>query len=386
MKNAADPFGVSQISSKRIIALDGLRGIAVIMVLIWHLLGSTLGGRSEFGDYVYSFTIFGRTGVDLFFVLSGFLIIGILLDKRDSENLFRVFYLRRVLRIFPPYLILILVYWSCYLLLGETDAFNTRYGFWTQLGSQLSFTWNLLMARFDEGIARGFSVTWSVAIEEHFYLVFPFLLFLTPRRHIWKLLLSIAIFSATLRGAFFLWKPEYSLFPYIVTPLRLDGLCYGGLVAVACRRPGTREWLAEHRNAIMLMSLALAVPIPFVISAIQSNLLENMYLWGHTYLGLTYAIMVAAIILNNDRFRILESPALTFFGKISYSLYLFHPLFLSLFFVLTGRQEAIYTWIDAAIVLSSFVATLGFCMVLYRFVETPARSYGHNQGYRLGVR
>src|SRR5215831_9167674 len=105
--------GMMIVSERRISELDGLRGVAVAMVLLWHFVGTTispdLGALSRIVSNVF---LFGRTGVDLFFVLSGFLIIGILADRRESDAFFAPFYLRRAARILPPYFLLLAVFWS----------------------------------------------------------------------------------------------------------------------------------------------------------------------------------------------------------------------------------------------------------------------------------
>jgi peptidoglycan/LPS O-acetylase OafA/YrhL len=100
------------ISDRRLAELDGLRGIAIMLVLVWHFTGMLVDpGQGDIQYLTWRFLIFGRSGVDLFFVLSGFLIIGILVDNRDSSDYFKTFYLRRALRILPPYLILVTGFW-----------------------------------------------------------------------------------------------------------------------------------------------------------------------------------------------------------------------------------------------------------------------------------
>ena len=164
-------------SEVRILELDGLRGIAVSMVLLWHFLGAILApDLGQWAQAIRQVLIFGRTGVDLFFVLSGFLIIGILVDRKRSISRFSTFYMRRLLRIVPPYLALLLVFW----IPVAAGVRNTVFGDEIPLWSHLSFTQNWLMAQQNSYGPGGFSVTWSVAIEEQFYLIFPLVVAFVP--------------------------------------------------------------------------------------------------------------------------------------------------------------------------------------------------------------
>lgn len=366
-------------SETRIDALDGLRGIAAIMVIAWHLTGSMMS-REGWTEAVYAATIFGRTGVDLFFVLSGFLIIGILVDRRDSPNLFRVFYLRRACRIVPPYATLIVLFWLCYLLLGESAAFNA-YGFPGTLVAQLAFAWNLWMSWLDEPIARGFSITWSVDIEEHFYLVFPLLIWLCPRSRIAWLLSITGLLSWIGRAGFHLGFPDWINPPYMFSPFRLDGLCAGGLLALAYRSEAAMALLRRFRTELYAASILGLATVPFVIASIRNELFFHMYLWGHAYLNVVYVLLLASIIVNSGRMNLLRSSFLRKAGRYSYSLYLFHPLFLSLFFVVAGRREAILAPVDLALTAGSLLVTIVFCVILYERVERRFQARGQSSAY-----
>ncbi|MGD9914399.1 MAG: acyltransferase family protein [Rhizobiaceae bacterium] len=367
---------------QRLLPLDGLRGVAAVMVVVWHLTGSMVDQTEDaVQNAIFAATIFGRTGVDLFFVLSGFLIIGILVDEREARNLFSVFYVRRACRILPPYVTLIVLYWVLFAVLGTSSAFNAFPNWWTNLGAQLSFTYNWLMADYDNAIARGFSITWSVAIEEWFYLVFPALIFVTPRRHLWKLLAGVGVLSAAGRAAVHLLHPDMGLAPYILTPLRLDGLCAGGLVAIAVRDQRISASLERHSQWLRRLALIPVLTVPILIALIRHDLASQMYLWGHLYLSCAFAMLIASIATSPARYPLLTKrlPALS--GRYSYSLYLFHPLFLSLFFVLADRPERIESWGDAALTLGSLAVTIVFCVWLYRMVERRSIDYGHRFQY-----
>jgi peptidoglycan/LPS O-acetylase OafA/YrhL len=168
------------------------------MVLVWHFVGAMIDPQlGSWTKIVYHLTILGRTGVDLFFVLSGFLITGIILDRKKSARPFLVsFYARRLLRIAPSYLLLVLVFWSVVSQGVRNDAFNAD----TPLWHHLTFTQNWWMAAQDKWGPGAISVTWSVAIEEQFYIAFPVLVILTPHKRLPLLLTLIAGFSIASRA------------------------------------------------------------------------------------------------------------------------------------------------------------------------------------------
>lgn len=369
----------------RIEELDGLRGIAVLGVMLWHFTGSlVVASESTINFVLQHATVWGRTGVDLFFVLSGFLIIGILVDRQDSPNVFRVFYLRRIMRIFPPYFTLIAAYWIGYAWFGESPAFNTHTGGWTQFLAQISFTWNWLMALTNGPVARAFSVTWSVAIEEWFYILAPWVIVALPQRHLASFLIAIGTISIVARAGFYLTFPKYGLAPYILPMFRLDGLCAGGLVALGVRSPRVLAFLGDRKAALALLSLLFAVSIPPAIAAIRSNLDFHMYMWGHTYLALAFATIIAwtYIARGGPSAAFLRARILRLFGRYSYTLYLFHPLFISTMFMLAGNEaELIYGYGDVLVALVAFAGSLAFAILFYQMIEARFLRAGRKYDY-----
>lgn len=366
--------------SNRVQEIDGLRGIAVLAVLLWHFAGSMTDATA-----IQLATIWGRTGVDLFFVLSGFLIIGILVDEKQSPNVFVVFYWRRFLRIYPPYFALIAAYWVCFYAVGESPGFNTNTGALTQLLAQGTFTWNWLMAITDSAVARGFSVTWSVAIEEWFYLIAPWLIIWIPKRHIAALLITVGVASALGRAVAHLWfYDRYSLAPYVLTPLRLDGLCAGGLLALAMRSRRCGVILKKHAATPAWSALAFVVTLPIVIASLRWNLDANMNLWGHVYLSIGFSMVLLCVLQNVGQrgTALLRLPLLREAGRYSYTLYLFHPLFISLMFTIAGRtREVVNDWGSLATTIAALILSVAFSVLFYWGVERPALRLGKGTAY-----
>ncbi len=367
--------------NQRIPELDGLRGCAVLMVLVWHFIGQILNfDLGIVAEGAARVLMLGRTGVDLFFVLSGFLITGIILDRtRGISDFLKSFYVRRALRILPPYLLLIAIFWICTWSFGPTRIFNDSTPIWYHL----TFTQNYWMVIHEIWGPDGVSITWSVAIEEQFYLCYPLLALLIPRKWLAFALVAVAVSSAVFRYFYWVYEDGNSWAGYVFTLCRLDGLAIGGLVACAWRDPVVMEWLKARKsrlvNAVCIASLG------FVMLAIclSRNVDWHMYVWGHAFLSLFYGLLLTSILTCDLKKlkALLRSAFLRYFGRISYSIYLFHPLILSLMFLAFGRYHKLSGWPDAGICLLAFVSTLIVAQILYRLLEAPCIDRGRRFAY-----
>lgn len=222
-------------SQKRIPELDGIRGLAILLVVTYHYIAVPISASATGGFLLMRQTLSnGWSGVDLFFVLSGFLICGILIDHRSAENYFKVFYVRRVSRIFPLYYFFLALFLLLQRLSPSLGIFSQ--GLFSNalpLVPYLVYLQNFAMA------ARGtfgnefLAVTWSLAIEEHFYLLLPAIV----RRSLpQRLPLIIGFFIAlTLILRYMLGGEKF--YGFVATPWRLDALFLGALLAVLFRSP-----------------------------------------------------------------------------------------------------------------------------------------------------
>jgi peptidoglycan/LPS O-acetylase OafA/YrhL len=167
----------------RIPGLDGVRGFAIILVLLWHYVAMPLTHQPGGGlNFVRQILGVCWSGVDLFFVLSGFLLGGILIENRNSPNYFRTFYLRRASRIFPLYYAWLFAVVCAGYFLGSGKLFPVFAGFGS-FWPFFTYTQNItqvLVPNTEGGAVLG--VTWSLAVEEQFYLILPFIIyFVTPK-------------------------------------------------------------------------------------------------------------------------------------------------------------------------------------------------------------
>lgn len=364
----------------RIAELDGFRGIAVGMVLIWHFLGAIIDPQlGSWTKIIYHLSILGRTGVDLFFVLSGFLITGIILDRQKPSGPFLLsFYTRRLLRIAPSYLLLVLIFWSIVNWGVNNEAFNAE----TPLWHHLTFTQNWWMAAKERWGPGAISVTWSVAIEEQFYVVFPLLVLLTPHKRLPLVLALVACMSIAFRAfAYFHLGSTYTM--YVHTISRLDGLAAGALVAWLWRHPKFEPWIRNNAAKKRQWLQILYWGIPLLIVALATNLAWNMAAWGHTYLTLLYAALLVHILSEVDTRKLawLRHSLLVRLGAISYSVYLFHPLILASVFLAFKRPERISNLPDLALASLALALTLAWCSLSLRFLERPLTQAGRKLTY-----
>jgi peptidoglycan/LPS O-acetylase OafA/YrhL len=309
-------------------ALDGLRGVAILLVILFH---HTLMEQPTALDRAYfSIARLGWTGVDLFFVLSGFLITGILYDAKGGRRYYRNFYARRTLRIFPLY------YAFLFFIL------NVAPWLWpdTEMGrvvrrareehGQLWYWIYVSNVHFvqEQGFPQpNLAVTWSLAIEEQFYLVWPVVVAsLTRRRLMWICAALVGVALAARSGLVVSGADPTAA--YLLTFCRMDALAAGAFVALALRDPHDARRLREWAPAVALASTAVFLVGWYAEGPFEDGTWEKpgMQTAGYTLLALAFGALVALLALDAAPgcSRVLNTPVLRAFGKYSYALYLFH--------------------------------------------------------------
>jgi len=319
----AKPFFVSGYIPQ----FDGLRGVAILLVLIGH--SGYLEALPHAGMLEYT-----RFGVDLFFVLSGFLITGILLDSKGSAHYFRNFYARRVLRIWPLYYaVLFLAFVVAPLFKPAMRA--TAGSVWPAFVFYLQ---NIALVR-RSAYPFGLGATWSLAVEEQFYLTWPLLVFLLRKRTLAIVSVSLVFTSLCLRLIAFSHNAP-SGFVHQFTPARLDAISLGTLAALWLRTPNCT--LARWR-AWAYRFLGVGV-VGVVVGRVLMH--RNSSVAGYTFLAITFAGLLGTALVSDARSswigRALSAGWLRYTGKISYGIYLLHyPIFIlwSHFLVSQGFRQ-----------------------------------------------
>jgi len=366
--------------TKHIPALDGIRGIAILLVLMVHFIPPVAMQWRVAEWFMKVFATGGWVGVDLFFVLSGFLITGILLRTKDRPRYFVNFYMRRTLRIFPLYFLALLIVFGALPHFIDTPRFATlqehQYFHWLYLTNV-----GLLAAgkeAMDSDVAT-LAVYWSLAVEEHFYLVWPTVIYFCRTRTV-KIVCAAVIASAFLiRSGGVLALGSTSMFAY-QTPARMDGLAVGALVAT----------LLYERGTIGLRQLLRPIAIIAAIAGtvLLAHFLYMKGLWASHWfmrtfglsmlLGIFAAVLIASVSVPNGALsRVLSSSTLRFFGKYSYGMYVIHALLIPALLTLLPREQWMGFFGDQVMIgsLSLVAAKIAICTVLavvsFHFYEMP---------------
>lgn len=318
--------------SRYVPELDGVRGIAILAVLFFHfgnLYTPTHLTRPD--RLLISILHFGWIGVDLFFVLSGFLITGILLDAKGTRNYFKSFYARRILRIFPLYYAVLL--FVLMLLPSLTAAIHHPEMSDLMTRHQQLWYW-LHLSNWTTGFdPKAFLITnfWTLSVEEQFYLVWPTIIFLCPTRFLAALCLSLVASALVLRNLpYFLHiQALYNNFMYRLTPFRLDSLALGALLAVLVRREDWPRIANRIQSALWLVGLFLLL-IVLISGRSVFPLGVPMVRLGYTAIGLlSTALVLHAFWLRGSGMasaKLFRSKLLTRFGTYSYGIYVFHGI------------------------------------------------------------
>jgi peptidoglycan/LPS O-acetylase OafA/YrhL len=328
-------------------ALDGVRGLAILAVLLFHFL-APVNPQGPIDNAITWLFSYGALGVDLFFVLSGFLITGILYDSRTDPAYFRNFYMRRVLRIFPLYYgVLAVVFFvipAIPALHGSEIARLRDHQAWAWL-----YGVNIYLAAHGGWGLSYLEHFWSLAVEEQFYLVWPLVVWLLAARPRLFLAFSLAVAVASFCGRIVASLVGVSLIATtVLTPFQLDALALGGFIAVYLRQPAgeaavARLILPMTAGGICLLILQFAV--------------RHFSEYGNAVLSLrsgAFHLLLAALLLKalaapaaSLWSRFFRSNPMTILGKYSYGLYVYHHFF-SHYFHKHGTEFALASMIGSS--------------------------------------
>jgi peptidoglycan/LPS O-acetylase OafA/YrhL len=304
-------------------ALDGLRGLAILMVLFVHFIGDE-APRSWIERAMVKLANYGVWGVDLFFVLSGFLITGILYDAKTSPHYFRDFYARRTLRIFPLYFGILLVLFGVLPIVlspypsGLAETARHQGWLWT-------YACNIYLARVGSWALPYASHFWSLAVEEHFYLIWPVVVLVCERATLLRICALVAASALALRCVLsYAGASDVAL--VVLTPCRLDALCAGAFLALAVRERGMKHVARVARKS--LGGLAGLVLAASAWHAATNGLLHELVLPVRGSLVALFFGALLVVSLDASRTspmgRFFQSGAMRCLGKYSYGLYVYH--------------------------------------------------------------
>ena len=339
-------------------ALDGLRGIAILFVLIAHF---RLASNASLTDHIYNVTAAaGYSGVDLFFVLSGFLITGILLDAktRGRHTYFRNFYARRALRILPLYYgfiaFLILVWPRIHAITPPLVLLqHNQWWYWLHATNFLWATSGAAALPYNTGHF------WSLAVEEQFYLVWPVVVLLCSERQLLRVCIGCVVGALLLRiGMVIGGVSDFWIYALPVT--RMDTLACGAALAVVARSP---EGVARYRGLAGPVALGAAVAWGALYGlAEQWPAIDPLFRTvGYSAAAAMYGgALVLAVTAPAG--AVVASPFLRFFGKYSYGMYVLHEPLLAV----------IRPWLTRATRVPTLFGTLLPAQAVYFVLATAA--------------
>jgi len=377
MHSKSSSLTTPKLIASRIPELDGLRGIAILLVISFHYINNQLANStSRIGRILYKTTSFGWTGVDLFFVLSGFLIGTILIRNRNSPHYFSTFYIRRIVRIIPNYYLLIGIF---LLLLGIPYFSRSEFlnkGNIIPWWSYLAMVHNIFMGRLDNLGSAAVNVTWSIGIEEQFYLIFPLIVCFAPPKWIPYILALAILLASVIRGFYADWIPRY-----VFLPCRMDSIAFGALAAYFNEKFSLKAVIKKYARWFFLVQLLNAGVILYL-----SLRYRDLGINRHFFLAVFFSgCLVAALVYSHSFFgSLLRNKLLTWIGTISYSLYLFHYLILALLQYAILHYEGgvqLSNSRDLSVTILAMGLSLLFAWVIYRWLETPFVKFGKRFKY-----
>lgn len=362
-------------SSAYLPALDGVRAIAILMVIVFHVVivchtANELPGMTRAQNVFVSVAGLGWMGVDLFFVLSGFLITGILLDVPNPTNALRNFYARRVLRIVPLYVVFLLFTMFAATALGLSSVEETAKLRHTQLW-YWTYSMNILVARGNWGATTlPVSHLWSLAVEEQFYLLWPVAALLLSPLAVRRTALG-CIIGAELCRLIFILGGAGGQVNYVLLPSRMDSLAAGAFLACAFRDPALWSRVLRARQGLTFVALLMMLATVLFHDTLDSQSSTAQLVLYPAVVAL--ATVVVSTGANGARW--LSGRTLGFIGKISYGMYVWHILALRL--VLTRMKipgvatgESWWTFYTVTMIGTIFCATL-IAAVSWHIIEMP---------------
>jgi peptidoglycan/LPS O-acetylase OafA/YrhL len=355
----------------RILALDGMRGLMTLFVLFSHYFGELENGIPAF--------CVGWIAVQMFYVLSGFLIGRLILEKKHHGNFFFVFYMRRACRTLPVYLFCIVFVFAMISIVGTQPYMyipHSEADF--PLWSYLTFTQNIFMAYTNAFGHHWLAPSWTLSVEEQFYLIAPALFVLVPARALFPVLVAGVLSAFVYRAAVCWFGIMPPLSALVFLPGCMDSL-FCGLVAA---------WL--YKNADLskydfYLRIAPLVGLGLVIATKQLDGLvpSAMDIFSRLFVSVGCAGYLLAVVRGAPEAQTLKSPVLIFFGNTNYAVYLTHVMVLGLCHgLILGTAPDLATPAQWAVTLVALPIAILVGWVITRYVEEPITAFGRSFAWK----
>lgn len=363
----------------RLVALDGLRGVLALMVMIGHYFGEVPHGVRA--------VTFAWVAVKMFFVLSGFLMARIILERLHCANFFAVFYIRRACRTLPVYLVTLALVFCAAALFRDRAWMEADKIF--PLWSFLTFTQGFVIVATGSLGSDWLIPTWTLTVEEQFYLVAPAICVLVPRRHLVGALLALVVGSLVFRTI----ALTTSLLPaqagLVLLPAIVHAMLFGMIVALwldASARGEAAPITPRIDLGLRIAPIAILVVV-FSLKLVDGGGLGLFEIVGVPLVALAGAAYLAAIVREAPEAARFKSPTLGLLGRLSYSIYLLHmPILGLLHGVLLGARPDIASPGQIMVTVLALAVTIGFAWLVNVMIEAPMIAYGRSWRWQDGAR
>jgi peptidoglycan/LPS O-acetylase OafA/YrhL len=348
---------------RRVVALDGLRGLMTIFVVVSHYFGEVPSGLPVF--------MVGWIAVDMFFVLSGYLIGKLILDKSHAANFLTVFYVRRACRTLPIYFLCVPTIFSLVNLINLPWAHaETNFPLW----SYLTFSHNLFIAASNAVGHEWLGPTWTMGLEEHFYLVLPLLFLLVPRQWIAAVLCALAFAAMLARAVILVCAPGWWMTTLVFLPTRADVLVCGVVGALALSTLAAR---GKRFDLPLRIAAPVLLVFTFTLKAFDGGQGHVFDVIGPFTTSLGCTAFLLALVRNAPEAARFRSPILCFFGTTSYAVYLTHMPVLGLMHGLFfSAKPDIATSAQWGVTIAALPVCVALSWLLTQLVEAPISAYG----------
>jgi peptidoglycan/LPS O-acetylase OafA/YrhL len=350
--------------------LDAMRALGLCMVLICHFWPRAIS------ELVFQVGQLGWMAMDSFFVMSGFLITGILLDSRGKPTYYSTYFARRSLRIFPLYYVVLLLWWCIGKFTDYGNGYRTLVHDW---GSPMWFTFYMGNIR-DAVVGKwptifGYAPLWSLQLEEQYYLLFPFAVAWMKRENLRRLLWAAVIISPICRVLTYLWNPHSLLLQFVLLPCHCEGLALGGLIAIRFR---SGPWHLSTRTlalwtAVLLGFTAITsvVSIHYVADPFQSSAWDRVVGYSISSFGCAGLVLLLICVRGSAYTAWMRIAPLQYLGKISYGVYLLHEVALWIMTELIKKHILHFRKDDPVWFAEVVGLSLALAAISWHFFESP---------------
>lgn len=365
---------------KRVDYIDGIRGLAILLVLAWHFIYciSSLRPGSVEAYFFKAFFYYSWLGVDVFFVLSGFLLTSILYKNKSSLHFLKTFWFRRALRILPLYwVILSAAFLATHFKTSDRGlGYQWLFGNLHYLETYTIFLQNITMTIQNQMSSAWLNVTWSLAIEEQFYLILPIAVLFFNKQKFFIISIIILVLTPLLRAACIFYVPNGGMASFMLLPLRWDSLFLGGMLALIKPTNKKIEKIIKYQKPIIAIALSIFLILGLSNQGIGSL---GMGILGHTAIAILTGLLILNCKMRPDCIakKILSSKPFVFFGSISYGLYLLHYPILGLSHQWALQAVPINNSVKSCLVtFVAFLITIGISLLSHKYFEKPFLKIG----------